>query len=466
MSEKVFRVDDPFSGEIVAEIPLLSPEAARATVERVAAVQRRWSRTPISERIALCNAFVEAFAAKGEAIALEVSRQMGKPLAQARGEVRTCLERARTMIALAEEALAPVELPPAEGFRRWITHEPVGVVLDIAAWNYPLLIAVNVVVPAVLAGDAVLIKHAPRTPLAGERFAEAFREAGAPADLVAPLHVDHEVAARVMAMPEVGYVSFTGSVRGGHEVYAEVARRFVDAGLELGGKDPAYVAEDADLGAALENLIDGAMYNAGQSCCGIERIYVHRSLYDSFVEGAVRLANAYVLGDPRDEKTTMGPMALPSAPSFLAAQIAEAREKGGRVLCGGGPVQVGGKGRFFAPTVVADATHEMALMREESFGPVVGIAPVQSDEEAIAQMNDSRYGLTASVWTRDEERARRVGAEVETGTFFLNRCDYLDPALAWTGVKDSGKGGSLSRFGFLPLTRRKSWHFRLPRAGM
>ena len=334
--------------------------------------------------------------------------------------------------------------------------------LDISAWNYPLLITVNVVVPAVLAGNAVIIKHANRTALCGDAFARAFAAAGAPADLVTAIDASHEVVAKLIARPEVGYVSFTGSVRGGHEVYREGAKRFIDVGLELGGKDPAYVAPDADMDHAIANIVDGAFYNAGQSCCGIERIYVHASVYDRFVEGALAEVRKYRLGDPLTATTTMGPMAQPDAPAKLAAQIAEAHAKGGRVLCGGKPVRdIDGHGRFFDPALVVEANHTMrGLMVEESFGPIVGVQKVKDDDEAVRLMNDSPYGLTAAIWTRDQERAFRVGAQIETGTFFMNRCDYLDPLLPWTGVKDTGKGMSLSKYGFLSLTRRKSFHLR------
>jgi acyl-CoA reductase-like NAD-dependent aldehyde dehydrogenase len=383
-------------------------------------------------------------------------------MAQSRGEARTTLHRARAMMALAPEALRDDPLPPLPGLTRFVQHEPVGVVLDISAWNYPLLISVNVVVPAVLAGNSVILKHANRTALCGEAFARAFAAAGAPESLVTAVDATHQTCARIIARPEVGYVSFTGSVRGGHEVYREAAKRFIDVGLELGGKDPAYVAPDADLDHAIANIVDGAYYNAGQSCCGIERIYVHASIYDRFVEGALAEVRKYKLGDPLDAATTMGPMAQPGAPEKLEAQVEEARGKGARVLCGGKPVRdAAGKGRFFDPSLVIDASHAMhGLMVEESFGPVVGVQKVEDDDEAVRLMNDSPYGLTAAIWTRDQERAFRIGAQIETGTFFMNRCDYLDPMLPWTGVKDTGKGMSLSKYGFLPLTRRKSFHLR------
>jgi len=461
MAQHGFRIDDPYSGEIVAERGFLGAGEVEGVVARAARAQRAWARTPVQERAALCERFCQALEEDGERVATEITRQMGKPLAQARGEVKTALARARHMISIAPEALADEPLPAVPGFTRFVRHEPVGVVLDISAWNYPLLISVNVVVPAVLAGDAVLVKHAQRTALCGEAFERTFARAGAPEGLVSAVQADHAVCAQIIARPEIGFVSFTGSVRGGREIYREVSKRFIDAGLELGGKDPAYVAPDADLDHAVANLVDGAFYNAGQSCCGIERIYVHRSLYDRFVEGALAEVRKLRMGNPLQPSITLGPMAQPGAPEKLEAQVEEARAKGGRVLCGGKAVSVGGKGRFFDPCLIADATHQMhGLMVEESFGPIVGVAKVADDDEAVRLMNDSPYGLTAAIWTRDQERAFRIGAQIETGTFFMNRCDYLDPALPWTGVKDSGKGNSLSRYGFLSLTRRKSFHLR------
>jgi acyl-CoA reductase-like NAD-dependent aldehyde dehydrogenase len=456
------RIDNPYSGEIVAERPLLEEGEIEGLVTRAFRAHKTWARTSIAERVALCERFCQEFEKDAERTAREITAQMGKPLNQSQGEVRTMLRRARTMMQLAPEALRDDPLPPLPGFTRFVRHEPVGVVLDISAWNYPLLITVNVLVPAVLAGNAVLVKSAHRTSLCGDAFARAFARAGAPENLVTAIDASHEICARIIARPEVGYVSFTGSVRGGHEVYREGAKRFIDVGLELGGKDPAYVAPDADLDHAVPNIVDGAYYNAGQSCCGIERIYVHSSIYERFIEGALAEVRKYRIGNPLEADTSMGPMAQPGAPSMLQEQVEEARAKGGRVLCGGKPVHdPAGMGRFFDPALVVDADHSMhGLMVEESFGPIVGVQKVADDDEAVRLMNDSPYGLTAAIWTRDQERAFRIGAQIETGTFFMNRCDYLDPMLPWTGVKDTGKGMSLSRYGFLPLTRRKSFHLR------
>lgn len=465
MSDQSYAVDNPATGETYCTRDLASADEAKALVKRSAAAQRRWGRTTIAERVALVERFADATLARLEEIARDITGQMGKPIQEARGEVRTMVERARKSAALAERALAAQELPAKEGFLRRIVREPVGVVLDIPAWNYPLLTAVNAIVPALLAGNSVIVKHSRRTPLCGVHFERAFREAGAPEDLVRALDADHAVTASMIALPELGYVGFTGSVAGGREIYKAVAgQRFIDCGLELGGKDPAYVRADADLDFAVPNLAEGAFYNTGQSCCAIERIYVHESRYRDFVDAFVENTRAtYEPGDPMADGTTLGAMAQASAAKTLTAQIEDAVAKGARLLLGGKPATVNGKGRFFEATVVADATNPMEIMAEESFGPVIGIAPVKDDEDAVAKMNDNLYGLTASIWSRDVDTSMVLASRIEAGTLFLNRCDYLDPELPWTGYKDSGKGSTLSAIGIVAFTRPKSIHFRLPK---
>jgi acyl-CoA reductase-like NAD-dependent aldehyde dehydrogenase len=385
--------------------------------------------------------------------------QMGKPLREAAREVETCCERAEYMASIAVESLAAEVLPPKAGFHRRIEHAPLGVVLDIAAWNYPLLIAVNVVVPALLAGNTVLLKHSGRTPLCGLHFERAYG-ALEPPGLVTSLVLTHADTSRLIADRRVAHTAFTGSVEGGHALYRQAAERFIDVGLELGGKDPAYVAEDSDLEFAVENVVDGACYNAGQSCCAVERVYVHEKVYGSFLDRARGVLERYRLGDPLDEKTTMGPLARCSGVEVMERQVAEALRRGARLLHGGKRLE-GHPGNFYLPTLLAGVPREAEAMQEETFGPLVPVAPVAGDAEALERMNDSRYGLTASVWTRDRERAEFFARGLETGTVYQNRCDYLDPALPWTGVRDSGKGSTLSRHGFLHLTRPKSIHFRL-----
>jgi acyl-CoA reductase-like NAD-dependent aldehyde dehydrogenase len=368
--------------------------------------------------------------------------------------------RARHLFAIAEASLADVVLPAVDKFDRRIVKEPLGVVFDLPAWNYPLLTAVNAVIPAVLAGNAVIVKHSPRSPLCGEHFARAFADAGASPNVVQALHCDHPTSERIAGDPRVGYVCFTGSVLGGHRIQDAARKTFVGVGLELGGCDPAYVAADCDLEKTVENLVDGAMYNAGQSCCAIERVYVHRSIYDRFVAMAEPLCKAYVLGDPTNDATTMGPIAQPYHVAEIEAAIADAVRAGAKLVVGGAHTKIHGKGRFMMPTLLKDVPQSAKVMREETFGPVLPVTAVDSEEEAIAKMNDSRLGLTASVWTNDHDRARRMAAALEAGTVYMNRCDALDPALPWSGVKDSGRGVTLSALGFDHLTRPKAIHFR------
>lgn len=292
--------------------------------------------------------------------------------------------------------------------------------------------------PALLAGNVVIVKHSPRSPLCGEHFARAFERAGAPAHVVQALHCDHATTERIAADQRVDHVVFTGSINGGHRLVGALSKRFSHPCLELGGNDPAYVAPDCDLDKTVENVVDGAMYNAGQSCCAVERVYVHESLYTRFIEMAEALVRAYVMGDPTHERTTLGPIAQPHHMAELEELVRDARDRGGRLLAGGRATRVEGQGRFFEATLIADGDHAMKLFQEESFGPILPVMRVGSDDDALARMNDSRLGLTASVWTRDRERAARFARSLECGTVYMNRCDYLDPALPWSGWKDSG----------------------------
>ena len=451
----------PIDGAVVAERPLAGAAETDAALRTARGAQTAWRATPLERRQDLLTKAVDAFIAKGPEIAEEITRQMGRPLAYTPGEVAGFEERARHMIAIAPEVLADIAVEPKAGFTRFIRRDPLGVVFVVAPWNYPYLTAVNSVIPALAAGNAVILKHSHQTPLCAERFAEAFAAAGLPEGVFQYLHLSHAATARLIAHDGVDFVAFTGSVPGGQAVQEAAAKRFIGAGLELGGKDPAYVRADAKLDHAIENVVDGAFFNSGQSCCAIERVYVDAKIYDDFVEGVGALVSKYVLGNPLEAGTSLGPMVRASAAAFVAGQVRDALSAGARALIDPKdfPADVEGT-PYLAPQVLVDVDHSMRIMHEETFGPALGIMKVASDEGAIALMNDSDYGLTASIWTTDEAAALAIGDRVETGTWFMNRCDYLDPALAWTGVKDSGRGCSLSRVGYEQLTRPKSFHLR------
>ena len=460
MSEKLTCIT-PVDGTVYVERPLATAAETEAALARARKAQAEWRHVSVSDRGRRLSRAVDAFVAKGAEIAEEISWQMGRPVAHSPSEIGGFEERARYMIDAAPAALADIAADPKPGFTRFIRRDPLGVVFVVAPWNYPYLTAVNSVVPALMAGNAVILKHSHQTPLCAERFTEAFAAAGLPEGVFQVLHLSHSTTADLISHDGIDFVAFTGSVPGGHAVQEAAANRFIGAGLELGGKDPAYVRADVNLDHAIENVVDGAFFNAGQSCCGIERVYVHESVFDTFVEGAAALVGRYRLGNPLDKETTLGPMVRAKAADFVRDQIREAVAAGARALVDPKTFPADKEGTpYLAPQVLIDVDHSMRVMSEETFGPVVGIMKVASDEEAIRLMNDSAYGLTASIWTTDEAAAIAVGERVETGTWFMNRCDYLDPALAWTGVKDSGRGCTLSRVGYEQLTRPKSFHLR------
>ena len=460
MADSISSVS-PVDGSVVAKRAVASKKQLAATFAAARAAQKDWANLSIKERAAYCSKAVDAMLAMKNEIVPELAWSMGRPVRYGAGELRGFEERARHMIAIAPEALANLTPAPKEGFERFITREPVGIVFTIAPWNYPYLTTVNSVIPALMAGNTVVLKHASHTLLVAERFQKAFDKAGIPKGVFQHLVLNHEQTGQIISSGLVNMVCFTGSVEGGRVIERAAAGRFLNVGLELGGKDPAYVRPDANLQHAIENLVDGSFFNSGQSCCGIERIYVHKDLWKPFIDGFIDLTKTYVLGSPLEEATTLGPMIKADAAAFVRKQVASAVRAGAKAHIDPKLFPKDKKGTpYMAPQVLTAVNHQMSVMRDESFGPVVGIMKVSSDEEAVTLMNDSPYGLTAALWTDDAKAAKAIGARIETGTVFMNRCDYLDPALAWTGVKDTGRGATLSTVGYEMLTRPKSFHLR------
>jgi acyl-CoA reductase-like NAD-dependent aldehyde dehydrogenase len=456
----------PVDGSVYVDRPVASDTEIALALERARVAQKAWRQVPVGERAKLVVGLIDAMKAMGNRIGEELAWQMGRPIRYGQGELRGLEERTRYMADIAEESLAPVipkDVRP--GFERYVKREPLGIVFTVAPWNYPYLTTVNSVVPALMAGNAVILKHAAQTLLVGDRFQEAFDRIGLPAGLFQHLVLSHEQTLGIISKGQVNHVAFTGSVAAGRAIERACAGTFTTAGLELGGKDPAYVMADANLPFAVENLVDGAFFNSGQCCCGIERIYVHESHYDRFVTDFVDLTSKYVLDSPLSGDTTLGPMARTGLADTVRRQTAEALQKGATPHLDAARFPRAAEGTpYLAPQVLTEVDHTMTVMTEESFGPVVGIMKVTDDAEAVRLMNDSPYGLTASVWTEDAAAAKRIGDQVETGTVFMNRCDYLDPGLVWTGVKDTGRGAALSSIGFEGLTRPKSYHLRLTTA--
>lgn len=455
----ILKCISPIDGSVYAERPTQSFDEASAAIAKARAARKDWAAQPLDKRVKLVMAGVARLNEMVDEVVPELAHMIGRPVKYG-GEFRGFNERSNYVASIAADALAPIAIEDSATFTRQILREPHGVVLVIAPWNYPYMTAINTVAPALMAGNTVVIKHATQSLLVGERMVRAFVEAGVPEDVFQNLYLDHQTTSDLIKARQFDFINFTGSVEGGRSIERAAAGTFVGLGLELGGKDPGYVMEDADLDAAVDTLMDGAMFNSGQCCCAIERIYVHSSLYDDFVEKSVAWVANLKLGNPLDPETSLGPMANKRFAAEVRAQVGEAIAAGAVPVVDAKTFPQDDGGAYLAPQILTNVDHTMRVMRDESFGPVVGIMKVSGDDEALALMNDSEFGLTASLWTRDPERASRIGADIETGTVFMNRADYLDPALCWTGVKNTGRGGSLSVIGFQNLTRPKSYHLK------
>ena len=454
---KTITCISPVDGSVYATRPCLSIEEAQELADSAKTAQINWASKPVTERIAYVKKAIVSIGETTERMVEELAHQIGRPVRYG-GEFGGFEERASYMASIAKEALAPIIVEESDSFLRKIEREPQGVVLVVAPWNYPYMTAINTIAPALIAGNSVVLKHASQSILVGEHLADAFVAAGLPPGVFTNVVLDHDVTSALIGAGNFGFVNFTGSVSGGQAMEQSAAGTFTTVATELGGKDPGYVRADADLDAAVDTLIDGAMFNSGQCCCGIERIYVHESLYEAFVEKAVTLVNSYKLGNPFLDDTTMGPMANVRFAKEVRKQVDEALDAGAMKHIETMANDDGGA--YLTPQILTQVDHDMRIMRDETFGPVVGIMSVKDDEQAIELMNDSQFGLTCSLWTQDTEKALEIGRRLETGTVFMNRCDYLDPALCWTGCKDTGRGTGLSVLGFHALTRAKSYHLK------
>ena len=448
----------PIDGAVYAKRPLLSLEEVTEKIKCARASQPTWHKVDLKTKAEIINKALKILEEQNDEIVTELAWMMGRPIRYG-GEFSGVKERTEYMLSIAEDSLKPAVISNDDKFNRFIAREPHGVILVIAPWNYPYLTAINSIVPALMAGNAVILKHATQTLLVGERLVNAFVDAGIPKDIFVNVFLDHETTNELIKERSFDYINLTGSVRAGKEIETAAAGTFVPMGLELGGKDPAYVMEDCNLEMAVETLMDGAMFNSGQCCCGIERIYVSKSLFADFLDKSIEVVNKHVLGNPLEAKTTLGPMANLRFADLIRKQVNDAVKHGATTYIEQMKID-NGEDTYVTPQILTSVNHQMDLMMEENFGPVVGIMKVEDDVEAINLMNDSCYGLTASLWTNDEKRAKSIGEQLETGTVYMNRADYLDPALCWSGCKATGKGGALSYIGYQNLTKPKSYHMK------
>jgi acyl-CoA reductase-like NAD-dependent aldehyde dehydrogenase len=451
------KIVNPATGEVAATLATDDARSVKAKYMQARSAQPRWARVPVKKRLAAIAKFRDLVVAQAEPLAQVLSAEVGKPIAQARNELKGVLPRIDFFLEATAKTLKPEKISADASMEERISHEPLGVVANISAWNYPWFVGANVFVPALLAGNAVLYKPSEFAAQTGLEIARLLHEAGIPEEVFIPLIGAGEVGAALVKQPVDG-LFFTGSYATGRRIAESVRGRLMKLQLELGGKDPVYVCEDVDIAKAAASIADGAFYNTGQSCCSVERIYVGEKIFRDFVDAFVAEVKGYRRGDPADERTYIGPLTRPAQLKVLEAQVKDARRKGAKVLMGGERVKA--KGNWFEPTVLVDVNHEMDVMREESFGPVIGIMAVRDDTEAVRLMNDSDYGLTAGVYTADRKRAERVLSQVASGSVYWNCCDRVSPRLPWSGVGRSGIGLTLSTYGIETFTRPKAWHLR------
>jgi acyl-CoA reductase-like NAD-dependent aldehyde dehydrogenase len=453
------KVIDPATGKVVATLADDNAKAVKAKYERARAAQPAWARVPLKKRLAAIAKFRELVVANTERLAQVLTSEVGKPISQARNELKGVLPRIDFFLAQTAKTLRPRRVSGGKGapMEERISHEPLGVVANISAWNYPWFVGANVFVPALLAGNAVLYKPSEFASLTGGEIARLLHEAGVPGDVFIPVIGGGDAGAALLKQPVDG-VFFTGSVATGKKIAQAVRGRLLKLQLELGGKDPIYVCEDVDVAKAAAGIADGAFYNTGQSCCSVERIYVNHKVYDAFVDAFVKEVKGYRRGDPSDDKTYIGPLTRAPQLKVLEAQVKDAVKRGAKILTGGKRLK--GAGNWFEPTVLTNVSHAMTVMRDESFGPIIGIMPARTDAEAVRLMNDTHYGLTAGVYTADRKRAEKILAQVNSGSVYWNCCDRVSPNLPWSGVGDSGIGLTLSTYGIETFTRPKAWHLR------